>query len=30
MTILPMPFILWGSIAFQRRLAPRYADVEKR
>ncbi len=25
--MLPMPFILWGSIAFQNRLAPRYADV---
>jgi ATP-binding cassette subfamily B protein len=29
MTILPMPFILWGSIAFQRLLAPRYADVRE-
>ena len=27
MAILPIPFILWGSIAFQKRLAPRYADV---
>ena len=29
MTIVPIPFILWGSIAFQRRLAPRYADVRE-
>ncbi|MCA1994648.1 MAG: ABC transporter ATP-binding protein, partial [Coleofasciculus sp. S288] len=29
MTIVPMPFILWGSIVFQRRLAPRYADVRE-
>ncbi len=27
MAMLPMPFILWGAIAFQRRLAPRYAAV---
>jgi len=27
MAMLPMPFVLWGSIAFQRRLAPRYARV---
>lgn len=26
----PMPFILWGSIAFQRLLAPRYADVREK
>ncbi|MBC1237120.1 MULTISPECIES: ABC transporter ATP-binding protein [Nostoc] len=25
--ILPTPFIFWGSLAFQKRLAPRYADV---
>ncbi|HEY9725289.1 MAG TPA: ABC transporter transmembrane domain-containing protein, partial [Chroococcales cyanobacterium] len=30
MTIVPIPFILWGSIAFQRLLAPRYADVRER
>ncbi len=30
MTILPMPFILWGSIAFQRLLAPHYADVREK
>ncbi|NEP08909.1 MAG: ABC transporter ATP-binding protein [Symploca sp. SIO2C1] len=29
MTILPIPFILWGSIAFQRLLAPRYAEVRE-
>lgn len=27
--MLPMPFILWGSIAFQKLLAPRYADVRE-
>jgi len=30
MAILPMPFIIWGAIAFQRFLAPRYADVRER
>lgn len=30
MAILPMPFIIWGAIAFQRLLAPRYADVRER
>ncbi|MEB3826684.1 ABC transporter ATP-binding protein [Phormidium sp. CCY1219] len=29
MAMLPMPFIIWGSIAFQRRLAPRYAQVRE-
>ena len=29
MAMLPMPFILWGSLAFQRQLAPRYADVRE-
>ncbi|MDG2991055.1 ABC transporter ATP-binding protein/permease [Candidatus Synechococcus calcipolaris G9] len=28
--MLPMPFILWGSIIFQRRLAPRYAQVREK
>lgn len=27
MAMLPMPFILWGSVAYQKRLAPRYARV---
>jgi ATP-binding cassette subfamily B protein len=27
---LPMPFVLWGSFRFQRRLAPRYAAVRER
>ncbi|PSR16567.1 ABC transporter [filamentous cyanobacterium CCP3] len=27
MAMLPIPFVLGGSIAFQRRLAPRYAQV---
>jgi ATP-binding cassette, subfamily B, bacterial len=30
MAMIPMPFILWGSIAFQSRLAPRYADVREK
>lgn len=30
MALLPMPFILWGSITFQRRLAPHYADVREK
>ncbi len=29
MAMLPMPFILWGAVAFQRLLAPRYADVRE-
>ncbi|GAB4344555.1 MAG: ABC transporter ATP-binding protein [Cyanophyceae cyanobacterium] len=27
MSMLPMPFILWGSIVFQKTLAPRYGDM---
>ncbi|KPQ33351.1 MAG: ATP-binding cassette, subfamily B, bacterial [Phormidesmis priestleyi Ana] len=27
MAIVPMPFIVWGAIAFQKYLAPRYAKV---
>jgi ATP-binding cassette subfamily B protein len=30
MAMLPMPFILWGSLVFQRRLAPRYAEVREK
>ncbi len=30
MAMLPIPFILWGSIAFERRLAPRYAEVREK
>ncbi|MHC5011396.1 MAG: ABC transporter ATP-binding protein [Planctomycetota bacterium] len=30
MAMLPMPFVLWGSFRFQRRIAPRYADVRER
>ncbi len=30
MAMLPMPFILWGSLAFQGLLAPRYAEVRER
>jgi len=29
MAMAPMPFVLWGSLAFQRRLAPRYASVRE-
>lgn len=30
LAILPIPFIIWGSIAFQKRLAPRYAQVREK
>ncbi len=30
MAVLPMPFIIWGSIRFQHLLAPRYAEVRER
>jgi ATP-binding cassette subfamily B protein len=30
MAALPMPFIMWGSIKFQQRLAPRYMRVRER
>ena len=30
MAMLPMPLIIWGAIAFQKYLAPRYADVRER
>ncbi|NET00584.1 MAG: ABC transporter ATP-binding protein [Sphaerospermopsis sp. SIO1G1] len=30
MAMLPMPFILGGSVAFQKFLAPRYADVREK
>ncbi|AFY61325.1 ABC transporter ATP-binding protein [Synechococcus sp. PCC 6312] len=29
-SMIPMPFIFWGSVAFQKRLAPRYADVREK
>ncbi len=29
MAVLPMPFVFWGSLLFQRRLAPRYARVRE-
>ncbi|NEO12906.1 MAG: ABC transporter ATP-binding protein [Moorea sp. SIO3E8] len=29
-TLIPIPFILWGSISFQRLLAPRYAAVREK
>jgi ATP-binding cassette subfamily B protein len=30
MALLPMPFIIWGSVWFQKKLAPRYSQVRKR
>ncbi|MGA7932525.1 MAG: ABC transporter ATP-binding protein [Kovacikia sp.] len=30
MAMLPMPFVVWGSISFQQRLAPRYAEVREK
>lgn len=30
LAMLPMPFIVWGSLIFQKRLAPRYAEVRER
>ena len=30
MAMLPIPFIIWGSIAFQKKLAPRYAEVREK
>jgi ATP-binding cassette subfamily B protein len=30
MAMLPIPFIVWGSFAFQKLLAPRYADVREK
>ncbi len=30
MAMLPMPFIFWGAVVFQRLLAPRYADVREK
>jgi ATP-binding cassette subfamily B protein len=29
MALLPMPFVFWGSMRFQKRLAPRYAAVRE-
>jgi len=29
MALLPMPFIIWGSIRFQRTIAPRYTNVRQ-
>ena len=30
LAMLPIPFIIWGSILFQNKLAPRYADVREK
>ncbi|MEJ2747306.1 MAG: ABC transporter ATP-binding protein, partial [Anaerolineae bacterium] len=29
MALLPMPFVIWGSVRFQKRLAPRYMAVRE-
>jgi ATP-binding cassette, subfamily B, bacterial len=29
LALLPMPFVIWGSLKFQERLAPRYAAVRE-
>jgi ATP-binding cassette subfamily B protein len=29
MALLPMPFVIWGSVRFQKRLAPRYTAVRE-
>lgn len=29
LAMLPIPFIIWGTLAFQKMLAPRYADVRQ-
>ena len=29
MALLPIPFVLWGSVAFQKLLAPKYAQVRE-
>ena len=30
MAVVPMPFIIWGALSFQKFLAPRYANVRER
>src|SRR5690606_17327206 len=30
LAVLPMPIIIWGSLRFQRRIAPRYKAVRER
>jgi len=30
MAMLPMPLIVWGSVIFQRRLAPRYVEMREK
>lgn len=30
LALLPMPLVVWGSIRFQQRIAPRYANVRER
>ncbi|MCA8971980.1 MAG: ABC transporter ATP-binding protein [Planctomycetes bacterium] len=29
-SMIPMPFLVWGSVVFQRHMAPRYTDVRQR
>jgi len=30
MALIPIPFIVWGTLRFQQRIAPRYAEVRER
>lgn len=30
LSMLPMPFVIWGSLAFQKKVAPRYVEVRER
>jgi ATP-binding cassette subfamily B protein len=30
LAMLPVPFVIWGSLSFQKRIAPRYDDVRER
>jgi ATP-binding cassette subfamily B protein len=30
MSMLPVPFVIWGSLSFQKRIGPRYLDVRER
>ncbi|HKL16358.1 MAG TPA: ABC transporter ATP-binding protein [Balneolaceae bacterium] len=30
MALVPMPFIIWGSVWFQKKLAPRYSNMRER
>lgn len=30
MALIPMPFVIWGALRFQKKIAPRYAEVRER